>query len=59
MLESYVGELAEFVDAVREGRAPVRHRDGRPACARVAVACIESVQTGGAVRLDPETGEVL
>ena len=59
MLESYVGELAEFVGAVREGRAPyVTGTDARRALS-VAVACVESVRRGSAVRLDPETGEVL
>ncbi len=58
MLESYVGELAEFADAVREVRAPsVTGLDARRALS-VAVACIESVRRGGAVRLDPVTGEV-
>ncbi len=58
MLESYVGELTEFADAVREGRSPsVTGVDARRALS-VAVACIESVQRGGAVRLDPVTGEV-
>lgn len=43
--EAYVGELAEFVDAIREGRPPsVTGKDARRALA-VALACIESVQT--------------
>ena len=58
MLESYVGELAEFADSMREGRSPsVTGVDARRALS-VAVACIESVQRGGAVRLDPVTGQV-
>jgi myo-inositol 2-dehydrogenase/D-chiro-inositol 1-dehydrogenase len=59
LLESYVGELVEFVDAVREGRAPyVTGTDARRALS-LAVASIESVRRAGAVRLDPRTGEVL
>jgi myo-inositol 2-dehydrogenase / D-chiro-inositol 1-dehydrogenase len=59
LLESYVGELVEFADAVREGRTPyVTGADARRALS-VAVACIESVQRGAPVRLDPTTGEVL
>lgn len=43
--EAYVGELAEFADAIREGRSPsVTGKDARRALA-VALACIESVQT--------------
>jgi myo-inositol 2-dehydrogenase/D-chiro-inositol 1-dehydrogenase len=58
MLESYVGELVELADSVREGRAPsVTGLDARRALS-VAIACIESVQRGGAVRLDPATGAV-
>ena len=56
--DAYTAELAEFADAVREGRSPsVTGVDARRALS-VAVACIESVQRGGAVRLDPVTGEV-
>jgi len=59
MLESYVAELIEFTDAVRESRAPyVTGTDARRALS-VAVACIESVERQGAVRLDPKTGAVL
>ncbi len=59
LLESYVGELTEFADAVRQGRQPsVTGVDARRALS-VAVACIESVRRGGPVRLDPATGEVL
>lgn len=58
MLESYVGELTELVDSVRGGRAPsVTGLDARRALS-LAVACTESVQRGGAVRLDPVTGQV-
>ncbi len=59
MLDSYVGELVEFTAAAREGRAPyVTGADARRALS-VAVACIESMQRGSAVRLDPLSGEVL
>jgi myo-inositol 2-dehydrogenase/D-chiro-inositol 1-dehydrogenase len=59
MLESYVGELVEFTDAVREGRTPyVTGVDARRALS-IAIACIESVRRQGAVRLDARTGEVL
>ncbi len=59
MVESYVGELVEFVAAVREGRTPyVTGVDARRALS-LAVASIESVRRAGPVRLDPATGEVL
>jgi myo-inositol 2-dehydrogenase/D-chiro-inositol 1-dehydrogenase len=59
LLGSYVGELLEFVGAVREGRTPyVTGTDARRALS-LAVASIESVRRGGAVRLDLRTGEVL
>jgi myo-inositol 2-dehydrogenase / D-chiro-inositol 1-dehydrogenase len=44
--DAYTGELAEFVAAVREKRAPtVTGRDAHRALA-IAMACIESVRTG-------------
>lgn len=58
MRESYVGELVEFADAVRESRAPsVTGVDARRALS-VAVACIESVRRDAPVHLDPLTGVV-
>jgi myo-inositol 2-dehydrogenase / D-chiro-inositol 1-dehydrogenase len=59
LLESYVGELVEFVTAVREGRTPyVTGTDARRALS-LALAGIESVRRARPVRLDAETGEVL
>jgi myo-inositol 2-dehydrogenase/D-chiro-inositol 1-dehydrogenase len=50
-LDAYTAEFVEFTDAVREGRKPaVTGEDARRALA-VALACIESVRTGGPVRL--------
>jgi myo-inositol 2-dehydrogenase/D-chiro-inositol 1-dehydrogenase len=44
--DAYVGELTEFAAAVRERRAPsVTGRDAHRALA-IAMACIESAQTG-------------
>jgi myo-inositol 2-dehydrogenase/D-chiro-inositol 1-dehydrogenase len=49
--DSYVGELDEFVAAVREGRAPsVTGRDARRALT-LALASIRSVETGSTVRV--------
>lgn len=49
--QAYVGELASFAEAVRSGSEPeVTGRDARRALA-VALACIESVQTGRTVGL--------
>ena len=43
MMDAYIGEFAEFVAAVREGRPPsVTGVDARRALA-IAMACIESV----------------
>jgi myo-inositol 2-dehydrogenase/D-chiro-inositol 1-dehydrogenase len=48
-LEAYTAEFAEFVDAASQGRAPyVTGEDARAALA-IALACIESVKTGGPV----------
>jgi myo-inositol 2-dehydrogenase/D-chiro-inositol 1-dehydrogenase len=47
---AFVGEFAEFVDAVREGRPPsVTGHDARRAF-RLALASLESVETGAPVR---------
>lgn len=49
--DAYTAEFVEFVDAVRERREPaVTGRDARRALS-VALACIESVQTGGPVKV--------
>jgi len=48
-LDAYTAEFVEFTDAVREGRRPaVTGGDARRALA-VALACVESVQTGAPV----------
>ena len=47
---AFVGEFAEFVDAIREGRQPsVTGHDARRAF-RLALASLESVETGAPVR---------
>ena len=49
--DAYTAEFVEFTAAVREGREPaVTGRDARRAL-EVALACIESVQSGGPVKL--------
>ncbi len=51
--DAYTAELLEFATAVREHRAPlVTGHDARRALA-VALACIDSVQSGGAVDVAP------
>jgi len=48
-LDAYTAEFAEFVDAVAQRRAPyVTGEDARAALA-IALACIESVKSGGPV----------
>ena len=50
--DAYIAELADFADCVRVGRTPsVTGRDARAALA-VALAAIESVSTGGSVRVE-------
>ncbi|MEE1802143.1 Gfo/Idh/MocA family oxidoreductase [Streptomyces sp. JV176] len=50
--DAYVAELADFTDCVRTGRAPaVTGEDARAALA-IALAAIESVTTGGPVRVE-------
>jgi myo-inositol 2-dehydrogenase/D-chiro-inositol 1-dehydrogenase len=52
-LDAYTGELAEFTDAVREGRAPsVTGEDARRALS-VALACIDSCRTGAPAKVTP------
>ncbi|MFF3468145.1 Gfo/Idh/MocA family oxidoreductase [Streptomyces sp. NPDC001984] len=49
--DAYVAELADFTDTVRTGRAPaVTGTDARAALS-IALAAIESVTTGGPVRI--------
>lgn len=49
--DAYTAEFVEFVDAVRERREPaVTGRDARRALS-IALACIESVQSGGPVKV--------
>ena len=57
MPRAYAAELVEFVDAVREGRAPYGHRRRTPGV-RSAWRWPASSRSerGSAVRLDPETG---
>ena len=47
--DAYAGELAAFCAAVRSGAAPVATGEDARAALRVALACIESVETGGTV----------
>ena len=49
MWSSYVGELAEFADAVRDRRTPVVTGTDARRAFRVALAAIRSVETGGPV----------
>jgi myo-inositol 2-dehydrogenase/D-chiro-inositol 1-dehydrogenase len=50
--DAYVAELADFADAVRTGRAPsVTGEDARAALS-IALAAVESVRSGGPVRVD-------
>jgi myo-inositol 2-dehydrogenase / D-chiro-inositol 1-dehydrogenase len=50
-LDAYVGEFAEFTDAVRSGREPyVTGRDARAALS-IALACVESVTKNAPVTL--------
>ena len=49
--DAYAAELAAFCAAVRTGTpTPVGGRDARAAL-RIALACIEAVETGGTVRV--------
>ena len=47
--DAYAGELAAFCAAVRSGTAPVATGEDARAALRIALACIESVETGGTV----------
>jgi myo-inositol 2-dehydrogenase / D-chiro-inositol 1-dehydrogenase len=52
--EAYVGELAAFAEAVREGTEPVATGQDARRALRVALACIDSAATGSTVRLDKD-----
>lgn len=47
--DAYAGELAAFCAAVQSGTAPVATGVDARAALRIALACIESVETGGTV----------
>lgn len=47
--DAYAGELAGFCAAVQSGTAPVATGEDARAALRIALACIESVETGGTV----------
>lgn len=47
--QAYAAELASFCRAVRAGSAPEVGGDDARAALRIALACIESVETGGTV----------
>ena len=47
--DAYAGELSAFCAAVRSGAAPVATGEDARAALRIALACIESVETGGTV----------
>lgn len=47
--DAYGGELAAFCAAVQSGTAPVATGEDARAALRIALACIESVETGGTV----------
>ncbi|MFJ7996396.1 Gfo/Idh/MocA family oxidoreductase [Streptomyces sp. NPDC096310] len=49
--DAYVAELADFTDSVRTGRAPAVTGDDARAALSIALAAIESVTTGGPVRM--------
>jgi len=54
-LDAYTAEFVEFTDAVREGRRPAVTGDDARRALAVALACVESVQTGAPVRVDGGT----
>lgn len=47
--DAYAGELAAFCAAVQSGTTPVATGEDARAALRIALACIESVETGGTV----------
>ncbi|MER5220549.1 Gfo/Idh/MocA family oxidoreductase [Streptomyces flaveus] len=50
--DAYVAELADFTDSVRTGRTPTATGEDARAALSIALAAIESVTTGGTVRID-------
>ncbi|MBA2810702.1 Gfo/Idh/MocA family oxidoreductase [Streptomyces sp. KM273126] len=50
--DAYVAELADFADSVRTGRAPAVTGEDARAALSIALAAIQSVTTGGPVRVD-------
>ncbi|MFF4525118.1 Gfo/Idh/MocA family oxidoreductase [Streptomyces bluensis] len=50
--DAYVAELADFTDSVRTGRAPAVTGEDARAALSIALAAIQSVTTGGPVRVD-------
>ena len=50
--DAYAGELAHFVDCVRNGGGPECTGEDARAALAIALAAIESVQTGRPVRLE-------
>jgi len=50
--DAYTAELASFCQAVREGRSPAVGGHDARAALRIALACIESIERGGPVRVD-------
>lgn len=49
---AYVAELADFTECVRTGRAPAVTGEDARAALSIALAAIQSVTTGGPVRID-------
>jgi len=50
--DAYVAELADFIDCVHTGRAPAVTGEDARAALSIALAAIQSVTTGGPVRID-------
>ncbi|MEV6594986.1 Gfo/Idh/MocA family oxidoreductase [Streptomyces acidicola] len=50
--DAYVAELADFTDTVRTGRTPAVTGEDARAALSIALAAIQSVTTGGPVRVD-------
>ncbi|WP_323186755.1 Gfo/Idh/MocA family oxidoreductase [Streptomyces sp. NBC_00878] len=49
--DAYVAELADFTDSVRTGRTPSATGEDARAALSIAMAAIQSVTTGGPVRV--------
>lgn len=50
--DAYVAELADFADSVRTGRPPAVTGEDARAALSIALAAIESITSGGPVRID-------